>query len=232
MRFICFYIFLGLSQVACSQQNTRINKTFVSEGSESFPSKNYTCQKLFYSDQNLVWEINYSYNGWQVYDSIYYEIKDSKYCISTFQPVYDEGSKTVSNYSVGNIDCEQEKDFSNKDLALISDQYFLSKPYLSDLNFLLQRNPINQGNVFKFKTAISPSLFSQYGIPYNELLSSFSFIVSIDNQIESDEFYFSNFTLKREYHYQESRLEEVVITLINKRTSSTSKFKEKFEIVN
>jgi hypothetical protein len=232
MRFIYLYIILGLSNVACPQQNTRINKTCISDGSESFPSKNYTCQKLFYSDQNLVWEVNYSYNGWQVYDSIYYEIKGLKYCISTFQPVYDESSRTVSNYSIGNVDCKQEKGFSNKNLALINDQYSLSKPYLNDLNFLLQRNPINQRNVFNFKSAISPSLFSQYGIPYNELLSSFSFIVNRDNQIESDEFSFSNFMLKREYHYQDSRLQEVVITLVNKRTSGTSKFKEQFEIVN
>ena len=232
MRVFCLYIFIGLSQIACSQNETRINKTCDFEGSASFPSKSYTCQKLGYSNQQLVWEVNYSNNGWQVYDSLYHEIKGSKYCIKTFLPLYDEGSKIVLKYNTGDVDCEQPKGISNKFLASVRDQYFLTKPYLDDLNFLLELTPINQNNNFKFETPISPSLFSRYGVPYDELLSSFSFVVGEIKLIESDNFYFLGFTLKRDYQYEKRRLKTVVITLVNKNTNSSTVFNEYFEVMN
>ncbi len=232
MRFTCLYIFIGLSQIACFQQEVRIIKKCSSSGNESFVDKNYICQKLFYEEQKLIWKVNYSYNEWQIYDSIYYEYKDSNYCVKTFQPTYKEGNKVVAGYQLSNVDCDQGKTFPSGYFSQINDQYLLSRPYLRDLNFLLQLSPIISDNEFKFKNGISPSLFSQYGIPYNELLDSFSFVVNQDDLIESDNFYFINYTLKRKYRYENSRLQDVIIIVENKRTNVVSEFKEHFEIVN
>lgn len=231
MRFLYLYVHLGLTLAACSQQIT-INKVCIVEGSKSFVGKNYTCQKLVYSNENLAWTISYSYNGWQIYDSIYYEIKDTTCCVKTFRAEYDEGFKAVSNYILESVDCGQKVGFSDNLLASINDQYSLSKPYLDDLNFLLKLKPINRGTEFSFKEGVSPSLFPQYGILNSEVLNSFFVVVGADNHIRNDGFYFLNFTLEREYTYKGARLHEVIINVKNKKTNSISTFRERFEIVN
>ena len=50
--------------------------------------------------------------------------------------------------------------------------------------------------------------------------------------IESDNFYFLGFTLKRDYQYEKRRLKTVVITLVNKNTNSSTVFNEYFEVMN
>lgn len=111
------------------------------------------------------------------------------------------------------------------------DKYGLSKEYLLDLQFLLERNPMRKDDVFQFKGGIIPSLFQQYGIPFNESLLIFSFTKGGNNLILSDSFSFDNYTLTRKYMYNSNNvLEEVQIIVRDKKNKSTSQFREYFEI--
>ena len=68
-------------------------------------------------------------------------------------------------------------------------------------------------NVLRPKYA--PSILTEYGIPYNELLNSCSFSISEEGLIKKDIFYFEYFTLVINYDYGEYTLIKVVISKFN-----------------
>ena len=229
IKLIFTCLFLGMSQMACSQQNVVILKKCFSEGQESFPSKNYTCEKLFFNGQKLSYKINYSSNGWQIVDSVSYQIEGSKLCAKSYQPLYDIENRRVTDYQLNSVDCNPNEVLSNDRLSQINDKFYLSREYLAALNFLLSKDPKQTDNGFLFDGGIIPSLFTQYGIPYDEPLSTFDFTIE-DGVIKSDSFVYENYVLKREYEYKSRMLEEVKIVVTNRKGVETSEYREYFEI--
>lgn len=227
MRFklVFTYLLIAVVQVGCSQEKAVVLKKCLSETTESFPGKNYACQKLSFVDQSLVYKINYSYNGWQIIDSIAYQNDGEKHCVKSFQPVYDVENRIVKSYELLNVDCDQANVIFNE----IKDKFGLSREYLADLEFLLSKNPEKNEKGYKFKSGIIPSLFTQYGIPYDGLLKAFSFNID-DNMIKADSIVYSNFALSRNYEYESGRLKEVKIFVNDREGNILSQFREVLEL--
>ena len=83
---------------------------------------------------------------------------------------------------------------------------------------------------FRFEKGIISSKLTKFGIPYDEILSYFTFKIDDRNLIVNDGFYFANFVVKREYSYSKSILQEVTIVVENKKSSTINKYSEKFEM--
>lgn len=221
--FVC--VFISASQVACSQQKEVIIKKCITEPTESFPSKNYACQKLSFEGHNLIYKINYSSNGWQIIDSIAYLNEGEKYCIKSFQPIYDVENRIVKSYELLNVDCNQ----TNESFNNINDEFDLSREYLESIQFLLSKNPEKNNDVYNFKNGIIPSLFTQYGIPYNETLSAFTFMIK-DNVLQEDSFVYESFVLVRNYEYENGLLKKVRIKVKDRGKRIIYQFTEIFEL--
>lgn len=224
-RFVFIYIFALASLVACSQQNEIIQKRCFSESTESFPSKNYTCQKLFFEDENLIYKLNYSSNGWQIIDSIAYLNERGEDSIKSFQPIYDVENRTIKSYELLNVDLSQKNVLFNN----IGDKYGLSKEYLESIQFLLSKYPEKNNDTYKFKDTIIPSLFTQYGIPYSESLSTFTFKIQ-DDMLQNDLFVYDSFVLTRNYEYENRLLKQVKIVVKDRSEKVISQFIETFEL--
>jgi hypothetical protein len=224
-KLVFIYFFIYVSQVACSQKKEIILKKCFSESTESFTNRNYICQKLSFVNQTLIYKINYSYNNWQIIDSVTYQREKEKYCIKFFQPVYDITNKVVIKYKLLNIDCNHTNIIFNN----INDTYSLTRDYLESIEFLLSKNPVKNNSEYVFKDSIIPSLFTRYGIPYNEPLISFAFEIKNDI-IENDSFIYENFILTRNYKYEKSLLKEVEIVVTNRDKKNIFQFYESFEL--
>jgi len=229
MKHLFVFVLLILTTSACSQEVVKIEKVCSSSGNENFISKNYRCKDLFFKDKDLISEVNYAYNGWQVYDSIYYEKTEKKICTKIFSPKYNE-KKILESYILENIECNEiEFVISDDNIRRVKDDYYLSASYLKDLELLLESTPLkDNNNVFHFREGIKPSLFSEYGIPYNENLYSFTFTIN-NNLIENDYFLFENYEVKRNYKYNKRQLEFVYITVINKKKSNSLSYTEQYK---
>lgn len=229
MKIFYFFIFISISQIYCfnKNENTRIIKERISK------EKSYKCQELCFEDSSLIWELNYSYNGWQIIDSIYYYFKDSVNYSEVYFATYEEDSDSTSapHYEFRYFEKNQNKYRKSTFFSKIADGYYLSRYYLKDLKMLLDLNPINDGGIFFLKKPITPSILTQYGIPYNEQLSSFSFELNdTDKFILRDLFTFDNYIVRRNYSYKNNVLEKVKITLTNREKKQIKEYIEVFKL--
>ena len=226
LLFVC--IFFTISQVGYSQKSNFILKKCFSKSTQSFPNKNYICQKLILKGQSIIYKLNYSSNGWQIIDSVVCQKKGGKYCEKFYQPIYDVENRFIKNYELLNVDCIQIKKSSYDDLLRIKDEYNLSKEYIDNIEFLLSKHPMKSIKEYSFKNEIIPSLFTQYGIPYDELLSVFTYKLE-SRLLKDDSFIFKNFVLTRNYVYNNGLLKEVRIEIRNREEKIISQFREVFE---
>ncbi len=224
-KLVFTYLLVAVAHIGCSQEKAIVLKKCLSESTESFPSKNYTCQKLSFVNQVLNYKVNYSFNGWQIIDSIAYQNDNGMHCVKSFQPVYDIENRIIKSYVLLNVDCNQTNVLFNE----IKDKYGLSREYLANLEFLLSKKPEKHEKRYQFKGGIIPSLFTQYGIPNDGLLQAFSFKIE-DNMIKSDSFMYENLTLSRNYKYESGLLKEVKIFVKDREGNTLSQFKEVFEL--
>ena len=227
MKIITMFLCFAFSQIVLSQQQVMIQKKCTFEGSETLPSRSYICERLFFEKEDLIYRIEYSYNGWQITDSITYERTNGKCIIKDYQAQYDFNNRVINHYLLLYVDSTLIKNSLNNELSKINDRFNLTKDYLDDLNFLLERNPINEADTFKFEDGIIPSAFIKYSIPYNEILYEFNYSVK-DNLIKNDSFTFENFIVSRKYYYKDKMLQKVLIIVEDKRKAATSKFGEYF----
>lgn len=227
MKLIYIFILIFFGQVACSQKNIKITKV------RSTEKRTYKCQELCYKDSILIWELNYSYNGWQITDSVYYINEDSAHCAKIYFATYDEDPDSTStpHYEYRYLDCDQYDYLKTQSFYRINDTYSLSKRYLEDLELLLGLDPNSVNDEFEFEKPVIPSILTKYGIPYNEQMSSFSFELNDSrNLILNDAFIFENYVVIRKYDYQEDMLEKVSITVTSKENGQTKKYSESFKI--
>ncbi|WP_276132771.1 hypothetical protein [Polluticoccus soli] len=230
IRYINLISYLLCCLAADAQQQVMIIKRCNFEGNNHFSSENYICEKMYFNGEEPTARLTYAINNWQVYDSAVFEHKGNERCIVEFHPEYNFDSRIITRYKFARRVCGQE-DTLNPLLWAIHDRYDLSKPYLKDLSFLLESDPDRKGDTFSFRDGIIPLFFVSYGIPYNELLYSFSFRIS-DNTIRSDTFYLQYYTLTRSFKYEDGILQKVEIAVEDKRDNSISKWQEYFSKVN
>jgi len=227
-RLLLAYLFF-IGHVACSQQNVIIQKKCFSVATESFPAKSYICQKIFFSGQILIYKVDYSYNGWQIIDSVAYQKEGLKYCSKSYQPVYDFENRTIKSYQLLYVDCNQVKVSSNDKFPKINDKYGLSREYLYELELLISKNPERNAGGYKFNGGIIPTIFGQYGIPYDETLYAFTFSIK-NSVVKEDSFTYEHFILNRSYQYENGFLKEVKIVIKDGEERTISQFREVFEL--
>jgi len=217
---------------AYGQQAAIIIKTcdVSKDSSRSWPVRKYTSSKMYYKGAKMLSKIDYSFNGWQVYDSITYKYIGHNSIEMSYRPIYDIKNKAIKRYKLESNDTLPQKPLYGI-LSEINDQYYLSKPYLSDLSFLFKQKPLKENDTFKFNDGIIPTLFSEYGIPYNEQINSFTYAINQEGQIINDAFFFENYTVKRQYIYTKSkRLKEVYVIIEDSLNHTNSEYRESFAV--
>ena len=244
-----FLIVISFSIISACSSDKNAKQTQIKDTSESyivkikkrvislgyFHSLNYISQELFFIGTDLVSLVNYAYNGWQIYDSISYEKQYNGLCKKTFTPFYDEKERFHRKYILSKTDYIENVGFSNQYLNKIDDDYLLSRFYLKNLDFLLNCDYHFSSNIssdectFSFKGNIIPSFFMEYGLGFDEVLNSFMFIISEDNLLEKDVFFFENCTVTRVYEYSKHRLQKVTIT-VSEKENIISTFQEYYEL--
>lgn len=223
---------ITVSLFDCTKKNTKIEKYFFSKGTSSFISKDFKSKDMYFENDILISEVNYAYNNWQIYDSIYYYKKNNLLCNNTYVPQYND--RIIIDYKLKDIDCKNiNGNLINVKLNKISDDFKLSKYYLMDLELLLSNNPLKVNeNKYVFKQGLIPSILSDYGIPFDENLFQFTFNIDKDNLIKSDFFEYDNYNVERYYSYHNNFLNEVNIIVTNKKNDIVRNYKEQFKIVN
>jgi len=224
---------IAMGLLNCSKKNTKIEKYFSSEGTSSFVTKDFKSKDLYFENDILIGEVNYAYNNWQVYDSVYYYEKNNLLCKNIYVPRYK--GRIIIGYELKDTDCGNNNNINltNNKLTRISDDFRLSKYYLKDLELLLNSKPLKVNeNKYEFEKGLIPSIFSDYGIPFDENLFLFTFSIDSDNLIKSDFFEYDNYNVERLYSYRNSFLNEVNIIVTNKKNNKIRNYKEQFKIVN
>lgn len=213
---LIMFLTIGLAQLSClEEEKVLVKKTC------KYPNHTYVCEELFYQNELLLSEVNYTYNGWQVIDSVAYEYIGDSVCRS----IYDAQIKDrkVHSYNYLDKDCSVKNAYS-----VLNDQFDLSYYYFDDIVFLLELSPSKQKEVYIFKKGVIPSIFTNYGVPFNEVLNSFSYVIS-EGLLREDQFIFDRFTFSRKYTYEDFRLVKVEIRKIRNSTQKESEFIETFD---
>ncbi|HBX21778.1 MAG TPA: hypothetical protein DEF88_15175 [Porphyromonadaceae bacterium] len=218
-------IFLLIGFILVNLEASSENAHFIKMYSSS--SKKYKTQELFFKKDKLLWAKNYSYNGWQIIDSLSYEYSDSIIYRHIFYPIYDETKRSFIKYKFMRTQAELRHAFSNNILSSINDNYHFSKCYLKDIDLLLNSEPIYENGVYKFPDGMIPSILLNYGIPYNENLYSFSFKIK-ENLIIEDSFDFLHYFIRRKYNYDNNILQKVIIEVHNKKSKDNFIYNEEF----
>jgi hypothetical protein len=178
-------------------------------------------EKSCFSDTNIQYKVRYAMNGWQVYDSVAYG--DGK--ITVFQAKYPEPvlkdnypvlSKTIESYKISSVDscsgCYQEQ----STFFRVVNQYGLLNSAIFRLNLVLKNGPVRQNNKYVFNTGNIPSILLGFGIPYDEVLTSFKFEIR-DSLLISDSYNFENYQVDNTYFYEDSVLQKrnIVVKYLN-----------------
>lgn len=174
------------------------------------------------------YEINYANNGWQVLDSNSCEYMNDSLCYSyIYHPYYDIDTRRLKKYAL-----HEKIKFQKTSRIHFNDKYNLSDKYSKDLDFLFSTklNP-NHDNKLIFDKKNAPSLLMEYGIPYDEILDSCKYKVVEKGLLSSDEFYFENYSLTRQYYYVNSMLKKVIISVKNNLRSETNEYVEEFKVM-
>lgn len=218
--------------VNCISQNTVIViEEVYPNTNESFVDNPYISSKRVYEDLDLVYEIDYSYNGWQIYDSIVYvDNFDTCYLIE-YSPAYDFERRKVLYYELSYvIDCKMQRNLEDTNLTKYSDEYKLLNKYLIDIEELLRINPIQKDSTFCFEKNTKPRLFLNYGIPIDETIFYFSYSIH-ERKICNDRFVFENYIVNRDYIYYNDMLFKVTITIELLLNNEIWTFKETYSYI-
>lgn len=224
------YIILFFLVSACSlthSNDVMIVKRSSYSGTLSFPSYDLTIQKLYYHNNKHIASVNYALNGWQIIDSSIFNYKDRGVYRVEFTPQYNDLSKNIERYVYSDSSYSSNIDSFGL-FDKLNDKYKLSKDYIEDLLELLNMQPKAYTKGYLFEDGVLPLLFLQYGIPKDELLTSFSFEIA-NNLIQNDCFEYDNYLLYRTYDYDENvMLRSVTIKVLAKKNDSELEFKEYF----
>lgn len=187
-------------------------------------------QKMYYVDNLLLYKINYAFNGWQKLDSIVFNYDSIGYlCIYDYQAKYNN-DMTLIGYDLNYKDCT-EINHSTK----LNDKLNLAFDYYNDILYCFgfkNKTLVNKGNdhLVKFQRGYAPSIMTDYGVPYNEILLSIKYRIN-NNILLRDECDFKNYNVKREFIYENNYLSEVIVFFTNKRSCKIKRFKEIFSIL-
>ncbi len=228
MKYHLIIIVIVVSICSCATK-TKHENVLVSR-LRTYDNLEVKIQEFHLRGEEKIWEKNYSYNGWQILDSIVYgEAKTIVYI-----PDYGDTRK-IKNYNKEEKPIDQNLNPVKPFSKLLKDKYQLSTIYIKAFETVydLTDMSIMEESLSKtLKTNFIPSILTNYGIPYNELLDSCSYSISQKGLLHNDNFYFENFHIQREYFYDGLKLTTVKISRVNKNDNQRIEIIEKFKINN
>lgn len=228
MRLIFICTFLHLSLGACCQTDTKIVKEI------SLYGQRIKKQEMYFRDKDMIREIHYANNGWQVLDSISYERNGLLICAKTYAASYNELQPARYRYSLTDTVCNKIAPLPKGPLPEIEDRFSLVQPYFAEISKigLFEHAVLSEKRNHVFSIILKghyiPSIHGAYGIPFDEQLNSCTFMVSKEKLLIQDNFYYKNFTVSRAYKYADLMLKEVIIHIKGKGTNN--KYAERFRV--
>ena len=182
--------------------------------------QNYIKEKYKYNNLQLQYQINLSYNGWQIYDSNVYEYKDGEAYKYWYFADYIDTCR-CTKFSFRGIDTITN-DFTDNKLVhkIVYDRYNLLWYYIKDAVYALKCGGDYMGDTYdlhNFPTITDSSysisslscsnsmLFMEYGNVVTSVLNKFYYQINSLNQYECDEFLFdNNIMVRRRFYYKHS----------------------------
>ena len=195
--------------------------------------KGYIASKYCYRDTTLLYKMDYSDNGWQIYDSITYKKHNGLWCISHFEP--DTNSQLYLRFS----DTVENPFRMNKDILYVSDKYNILPRYLNEINNLIYQcktdslppilKHLNDTCCYLFVDVDHTLLFADYGIPMEESLERYCCHIGRSGEYDWDKFIFSNYTVMRYFDYDKyGNICKVTITRTHNKTKENVTWIESF----
>lgn len=211
----CSYIFV-IGDVNSQTETILKHRILKKEGRER---QNYIKEKYKYNNLQLQYQINLSYNGWQIYDSNAYEYKNGEAYKYWYLADYIDTCR-CPKFSFRGIDTITN-DFTDNKLVheIVYDKYNLLWYYIKDavralecggdyMEYTCSNNfpTITDSSYSISSLSCSNSLlFMEYGNVVTSVLNKFSYQINSLNQYESDEFVFdNNIVVKRRFYYKHS----------------------------
>ena len=217
VRRLILFLIICSGATLSSAQNVVIWKHILRISNDRYLPKGYIASKYRYCDTVLLYKMDYSDNGWQVYDSISYKKQNGLWHISYYDS--DTNSRLYLRFS----DTIENLHSNNDDIQYVSDKYHLLFSYLDGINRHMTRcntesthplsKKIDDTYCYDFKDAEQSLLFSDYGIPMKETLKQYCCYVGKQGEYVWDRFIFSGYTIMRLFDYDKNgNLFKVTIT--------------------
>lgn len=198
------------------------------------PRQDYVNSIYVYDNKELMYNINYSYNGWQIYDSIAYKYVNNKMLAFVYQATYfplkyeliyvDTISTLLNNYSILwslHIDAHKIMYQYVKTIDYVLSALYQTLPIVIQKDFLFSTGDILIQGIGLF--------FAKYGIPYNAKLVCTSFYINDIGNLVFDEYIFESYIVTRYFKYSnEGNVNEVIIRTIDKINGTAVLWEEKY----
>lgn len=194
--------------------------------------KGYIESKYCYRDTTLLYEMDYSDNGWQIYDSISYNRDHGLWYISSFY------SDTNLQLYLRFRDTAETLFRTNSDIHYTPDKYHIISRYLNGINDIISTCRADSsvsiyywGDTccYSFVDVDYPLLFSGYGVPMEESLERYCCHIGRSGEYDWDKFIFSNYTVMRYFDYDKyGNICKVTITRTHNETKERVSWIESF----
>lgn len=222
-RFLLLIVFCIVSFQSFSQ-DVVIWKQILRFCNDRYLPKVYIASKYCYRDTTLLYRMDYSDNGWQIYDSISYTRDNGLWYISYYDAT-DTDLRLHQRFS----DTIQDLYYTNNDLQYIVDKYCVLSYYLNGINELIHQckkmsphliqTQIGDTCYYFFKDVNHTLLFAEYGIPMEESLNNYCCHIGEHGEYDWDKFCFSEYTISRHFDYDKhDNIYKMTITRIHNKT--------------
>ena len=233
VRQLILFLIICSGATLSSAQNVVIWKHILRISNDRYLPKGYIASKYRYCDTVLLYKMDYSDNGWQVYDSISYKKQNGLWHISYYDS--DTNSRLYLRFS----DTVENPFRMNKDIRYVSGKYNILPRYLNEINNLIYQcktdslSPIlehmNDTCCYLFVDVDHTLLFADYGIPMEESLERYCCHIGRSGQYDWDKFIFSNYTVMRYFDYDKyGNICKVTITRTHNVTKESVTWIESF----
>jgi hypothetical protein len=163
-------------------------------------------QEKYYKDKTLLYSIGYTSNSWQITDSVVYDMDG---CYKLYVPDYYFGTRHIMSYKLRKTGCDITLTMSR--VTTVPDMYQNTDEYASLISFLVAYAPgrwIDTGT-YKYNQSAVPSILTQYGIPFNAKLYSFSCRLDVNRRLATHNLRYERYNVSRSFTYSGDTLKHV-----------------------
>lgn len=216
-----------------SAQDVTVWKHILRFSNDRYIPKGYIATKYQYCDTTLLYEMNFSDNGWQVYDSVSYIMNNGLWYVSHYDS--DTNSQLYLRYS----DTIKSLYYTNGDIQYNTDKYNILSRYLNGINSLISscktethlsvKRYLGDTCCYYFADADYTLLFADYGIPMKENLEKYCCNIGNQGEYDWDFFEFSEYTILRHFDYDNiGNIYKITVTKTRKNSKKKTTWIESF----